>query len=179
MQLIPITVAAALLAASCACAQTTQIQARPAATPEAQAVDQSIRLAQPVQSGEDPIKAVAARWQSRSVTFVASTANMDHLDQNTSWRGRMYGVIRNTGVLVFRVDNGCLVSGIISPFSTQRQWTIDARLSGCSDRRFNTRMSGSLHLVDSQLQIQLLYRPMRPSETHMPALRVEGTFSTY
>jgi hypothetical protein len=52
-------------------------------------------------------------------------------------------------------EAGCKISGLTTQFITPRVASIDAPLTGCTDTRFNTRMSGTLTANNSARETKL------------------------
>lgn len=126
----------------------------------------------------DPITPIIGRWTSNVTRFSSSTADTNLLNYNSVWTGRFYGTIKPTGVLIFKGDNGCILSGLASPFSTNNQWIINGKLEGCQTAHFNQRIFGNLRRADNNLLIEVTEIPFsvgKPAITY----RIIATMRPY
>lgn len=104
---------------------------------------------------EDPLKPIMGRWTTNTAKFTSATSEQDLLNYNTTWTGRMFGLVKTTGVIVFKSDNGCILTGLATPFTANSQWTINGRLEGCTPSHYNQKVFGNLRRNDSLLVMDL------------------------
>jgi hypothetical protein len=94
--------------------------------------------------GNDPFKPVVGKWMTRDGTFTSTTNSSEYADRNTSWTGKMWGVIKPSGQILFKAENGCVLSGMAAPFASNGLWAINGKLEACKIGHFNQRVFGNM-----------------------------------
>jgi len=108
----------------------------------------------------EPFNPIVARWASKEAKFTSTTSTPDYLKRVTEWRGDIYGVIKSTGHVVFRAENGCILTGFAAPFTASTVlWTFSGKLEGCAVSHFNQRVTGNLRLDGAELTIEVREPP--------------------
>lgn len=103
----------------------------------------------------DPFKPLVGRWKTDAAQFNSSTNDVDYADSASTWTGKMYGTIKETGQIIFKAENGCILSGMASPFTTKGFWTINGRLEGCKLAHFSQGVFGNIRREGNQVVIEL------------------------
>lgn len=109
--------------------------------------------------GIDPFQPVVGKWMTREGTFTSKTDSADYADRNTSWTGRMWGVIKPSGEILFKADNGCVLTGMASPFASNGLWAINGKLEACKIGHFNQRIFGNLRREGNEVVLDVSEMP--------------------
>lgn len=110
--------------------------------------------AQAQHSNEDAFKALAGRWHTKQGRYSTNTADPAFVDQITDWTGSVYGVVRTSGQILFKGGNGCVITAMTSPLTTNAHWVFSGRLEGCTTAHLNQRIFGNLRKEGEELVIE-------------------------
>ena len=108
---------------------------------------------------EDPFKAIVGKWKTNEGQYSSRSAEVQFADKNTNWAGKMYGLIKPSGMILFKAENGCILSGLASPFASDGQWSVNGRLEGCKIDHFNQKVFGTIRMDGASLQMELTDPP--------------------
>lgn len=108
----------------------------------------------------EPFNPIVARWASKEAKFTSETSDPDYMNRITKWSGNIYGVIKSTGHVVLKAENGCILSGFASPFTASTVlWSFTGKLEGCAVIHFNQTVTGNLRLDGGELTIEVREPP--------------------
>jgi hypothetical protein len=103
----------------------------------------------------DPFKPILGRWKTSDARFSSLINDRDNADFNTRWDGKMYGIVKISGELLFKAENGCVLSGVVSPFASSGMWVVNGQLEGCKVEHFNQKVFGNVRRDGSYLIIEV------------------------
>lgn len=104
---------------------------------------------------EDPFKPVIGRWKTGEAKFSSITSEPEFESRNTNWTGKMFGVIKPSGQILFKAANGCILSGFASPFASNGLWAINGQLEGCTVDHFNQKIFGNLRREGPEIVVEV------------------------
>lgn len=104
---------------------------------------------------DDPFKAVLGNWKTTDARFTSSTSEPEFANRITNWAGKMYGVVKPSGQFLFKAENGCILSGIASPFASNGLWALNGLLEGCSVGHFNQKIFGNLRREGNEILLEV------------------------
>lgn len=108
----------------------------------------------------EPFNSITARWTSKDASFTSTTSTPEYLHRVTKWKGDIYGVIKSTGHVVLKAENGCILTGFAAPFTASTVlWTFSGKLEGCAVLHFNQRVFGNMRLDGAQLTLEVREPP--------------------
>lgn len=92
----------------------------------------------------DPFKPVIGRWKTNDAKFNSLSSTQEFADRTTSWAGKMYGLIKPSGQVLFKSENGCILSGLAAPFASNGLWALNGELEACTVGHFNQKIFGNI-----------------------------------
>lgn len=107
----------------------------------------------------DPFKPVIGRWKTNDAKFSSISAEAALADRTTNWTGKMYGIIKPSGQVLFKAENGCILSGLAAPFASNGLWAINGQLEGCSVDHFNQRVFGNVRRDGNAIVVEVSDMP--------------------
>ena len=110
---------------------------------------------------QEEFKPLIGRWKTQQAQFNSAAFNAEYSHFNSNWSGRMYGVVRENGEILFKADNGCVLSALASPFASRTFWSFVGDLEGCSPAHFNQRVFGTMKREGGFLVIEAAQLPMQ------------------
>lgn len=108
---------------------------------------------------EQAFKPVAGRWKTKEAKFTSLTNEAAYEKRTTNWKGKMFGLIKPSGQLLFKGENGCILSGMASPFASVGLWSVEGQLEGCKVTHFNQKVFGNIRKEGSELVVDLTNLP--------------------
>ena len=93
---------------------------------------------------DDPFKPVVGRWKTDKARFSSITNEAEYMKRNSNWTGKMFGIIQPSGQILFKVENGCILSGLASPFASAGLWAVNGQLENCTLAHFNQKIFGNI-----------------------------------
>ena len=108
---------------------------------------------------EDPFKPVVGRWKTDKAKFSSITNEAEYMKRNSNWTGKMFGLIQPSGQILFKVDNGCILSGLASPFASNGLWAVNGQLENCSLTHFNQKIFGNIRREGVEVVLEVSALP--------------------
>ncbi len=107
----------------------------------------------------DPFKPVIGRWKTNEAKFSSISNDATLADRTTNWTGKMYGLIKPSGQILFKAENGCILSGLAAPFASNGLWAINGQLEGCQIGHFNQKIFGNVRRDGSAIVVEVSDMP--------------------
>ena len=107
----------------------------------------------------DPFKPVIGRWKTNEAKFSSISNDATLADRTTNWTGKMYGLIKPSGQILFKAENGCILSGLAAPFASNGLWVINGQLEGCQVGHFNQKIFGNVRRDGSAIVVEVSDMP--------------------
>lgn len=104
---------------------------------------------------DDPFKAVVGRWKTVDAKFSSITSEAEFANRNSNWTGKMFGVIKPSGQILFKAENGCILSGLAAPFASNGLWAVNGQLEGCSVGHFNQKIFGNIRREGAEIAVEV------------------------
>ena len=110
---------------------------------------------------QEEFKPLIGRWKTDQAQFNSTAFDTGYSQLNSNWSGRMYGVVRENGEMLFKADNGCVLSSMVSPFASRTFWSFIGDLEGCTPDHFSQRVFGTMKREGGYLVAEASQLPMQ------------------